>query len=262
MANICNQTNGAELEEDEESEYSYVYETDSEYEYEDEEEELQGEAAHTSETNKTDLVTVEITDDNETNPPIESPDKIDMLDDEENIALKRHKEQLEKFKPKLPAYITTPEPCAFSEDPGRWIAWMEVEVNKEKDRRMQMLLEDSQDLPEVEPEQNQEEEGRCSATMDVDPITTDENSAQDQCENEMRTEENENDYDEHNEIHMQISTEGDTSNNTIVDDEMQIDTDNNQNKCGDEKECEEDEEDEWEYEYEDEEGEGRRNRKK
>jgi len=254
MANICNQTNGTELEEDEESEYSYVYETDSEYEYEDEEEEVQEEAAHSSETNKTDLVTVEITDDNETNPPLESPDKIEMLDDEENIALKRHKEQLEKFKPKLPAYITTPEPCAFSEDPGRWIAWMEEEVNKEKDRRMQTLLEDSQDLPEVEPEQSQEEGGRCSAKMDVDAILTDECSAQDQCENEMRTEENETDYDDNNGIHMQISTEGDTYTNTNVEDEMQIDTDDNLNKCGDENECEEDEEDEWEYEYEDEEG--------
>ena len=46
--------------------------------------------------------------------------------------IRNHREQLEKFKPKLPAYVTTPEPCAFSEDPGRWITWMEGEVTREK----------------------------------------------------------------------------------------------------------------------------------
>ena len=194
MANICNQTNEARvaLEEDEESEYSYVYETDSEYEYEYEEEE-EGEIANASETNKTDTVAVDITDD--TNPPVASTDKVDLLDDDENTALQKHKQQLEKFKPKLPAYITSPEPCAFSEDPGRWIAWMEEEVNKEKERRMQKLIEESQDQPEVEPEATDTEEENFSVKMEVDPASPDENSvmdcsAQENCENDMKDEEN------------------------------------------------------------------------
>jgi len=255
MANICNQTNGADLEEDDASEYSYVYETDSEYEYE--EEEVPEDADKTAETNKNDLVTVEITDDNETNQPLESSVKVEMLDDEENIALKRHKEQLEKFKPKLPAYITTPEPCAFSEDPSRWIAWMEEEVNKEKERRMETILADSQDLPEVEPEQSEEVEAESPATMEVDPILPEESSsmdysAQDHCENEMKIDENENDFDHTETIDMQISTEGEVDTNINNDDEMLIDTDTNEDKHDNENKV--DEESEWEYETEDEEG--------
>jgi len=252
MADICNQTAGMDPEEDEESEYSYVYETDSEYEYEEEE------AVDATETNKTDLVTVEITDDNETNPPLESPVTVEILEDDENTALKKHKEQLEKFKPKLPAYITTPEPCAFSEDPSCWIAWMEEEVNKEKDRRMQTLLESaSHDLPEVETEPSENEGGRCSAKMEVDPSMQEENYAmdclaQDQCVNEMGTEENVNNNDNNETLNMQTNSAIDTNTNINIDDDMQIDTDNNEIKCDNEIEC--DEEDEWEYEYEDEEG--------
>eukprot|EP00092_Neocalanus_flemingeri_P000664 GFUD01000706.1.p1 GENE.GFUD01000706.1~~GFUD01000706.1.p1 ORF type:complete len:1627 (+),score=503.34 GFUD01000706.1:566-5446(+) len=257
MANICNQTNGIEPEEDEESEYSYVYETESEYEYEDEEEEKKAVQSNTN-----NLMTVEITEDNETNPPLESPVDGDLLEDDENTALQKHKEQLEKFKPKLPAYITTPEPCAFSEDPSRWISWMEDEVNKEKDRRMQKILEveSSHDLPEVETEPSGNEGGRCSAKMEIDPSMHEENFAmkQDQCENKIGIEENANDNDtnEINEtVNMQISTESDIDNNVDNDeDDMHIDTDNIENKCDNEIDCEEDNGDEWEYEYEDEEG--------
>jgi len=252
MASTCNQIRGEEPEEDEESDYSYVYETDSEYEYEEEEE-----AVGAIETNKTDLVTVEITDDNDTNPTLESPAKVEKLDDDENIALKQHKEQLEKFKPKLPAYITTPEPCAFSEDPSQWISWMEEEVNKEKDRRMQTLLETSHDLPEVKAEPSENEEGRCSAQMEVDPSVLEEHSAmgclaQDQCENEVENDESTNNIDIVENMDMQISIDGDIDTNLTNNDDMQIDTD--ENKC--EHECDAQEDDESEWEYEDEDGEG------
>merc|ERR1712098_406908 len=108
---------------------------------------------------------------------------------------KKHREQLEKFKPKLPDYVTTAEPCAFSDDPSRWIAWMEEEVNKEKERRMQKLIEESQDQPEVEPEATDTEEENFSVKMEVDPASPDENSvmdcsAQENCENDMKDEEN------------------------------------------------------------------------
>jgi len=256
MANICNQTNEATvaLDEDEESEYSYVYETDSEYEYEYEEEE-EGEIADASVTNKTDTVAVDITDD--TNHPVASTDNVDLLDDDENTALQKHKQQLEKFKPKLPAYITSPEPCAFSEDPGRWIAWMEEEVNKEKERRMQKLIEDSQDQPEVEPEAIDTEEGNHSVKMEVDPASPDENSvmdcsAQENCENDMKDEENI--FEDPSTLKMQVSTEGesDSNMNAFTDADIQMDMDQNENQC-DADHLSEDEESEWEYEtdYED-----------
>jgi len=254
MADICNKTNEADLEEDEESEYSYVYETDSEYEYEYEEEEVQEQAVKPVETNTNDFVTVEITADNETNQTHESSGRGDMLDDEENIALKKHKEQLERFKPKLPSYITTPEPCAFSEDPSRWIAWMEEEVNKEKERRMQQMLEESQEVPEEE--QSEEVEGTCLASMEVDPVLPEENSSmdfsgQDQGENDMKIDDNDNVCEPSEIVDMQISAECDLDTNINNDDAMQIDTDNNENKCDNENE--EDEESEWEYETDNEE---------
>ena len=71
-------------------------------------------------------------------------------EEDENEALQRHKQQLEKFKPKVPDYVKSPEPCAFSDDPGTWIAWMEDQVNKERERRMNKILCASPEPPEVE----------------------------------------------------------------------------------------------------------------
>merc|ERR1712108_130699 len=77
------------------------------------------------------------------------------VNDEE---FKKHREQLEKFKPKLPDYVTTAEPCAFSDDPSRWIAWMEEEVNKEKERRFEELQAAQEEEQRKEKEIRDEEE--------------------------------------------------------------------------------------------------------
>merc|ERR1712130_370110 len=139
---MCNL--GVELqEEDEESEYSYEYCTDSEYEYEEE-----------SKAEVSECIKIVVPPPPITSPPPPPPtviekniceDKCSIVENdvEEEKAevevndeeFKKHREQLEKFKPKLPDYVTTAEPCAFSDDPSRWIAWMEEEVNKEKERR-------------------------------------------------------------------------------------------------------------------------------
>ena len=124
---------------EDESEYSYVYETDSEYEYEEEEEE-----EDKAEDKTTDHAKVDTT----TDPA--APGKEDTEEEDENEALRRHKQQLEKFKPKIPAYVTSPEPCCFSDDPSLWIAWMEAEVNKEKTRRMEIIM--SEDVNDEEEE--------------------------------------------------------------------------------------------------------------
>ena len=118
------------------SEYSYVYETDSEYSYYSEEEQDEGEGAEAqtkladTAEQEADAVTTN-QDNNNTNSEEE---------EDENAALQRHKQQLERFKPKIPDYIKTAEPCAFSEDPGRWIGWMESEVSQERERRLEDCL--------------------------------------------------------------------------------------------------------------------------
>ena len=128
---------------EEDSEYSYVYETDSEYEYESEYEE---------EKENPDTV-----QQNDTHPASENVASKDEEDDNENEALLRHKQQLERFKPKVPAYVTSPEPCAFSDDPSVWIAWMEEEVNKEKARRMEIIMKEEDNDQEEETEEKEVE---------------------------------------------------------------------------------------------------------
>merc|ERR1712226_1031449 len=78
--------------------------------------------------------------------------------DEKADEFKKHREQLEKFKPKLPDYVKSAEPCAFSENPSRWITWMEEEVNIEKERRMKELREAEAEEERLEKEKQEEEE--------------------------------------------------------------------------------------------------------
>ena len=112
------------VSEEDESDYEYVYETESEGEE-------------------------EADDENTVIKYEEKSDESSATEKEkaEGEAGKRKfsKEEMESMKPKLPDYITSPEPCAFSDNPCTWIAWMENQVNKERDRRMKMLL----DEPEV-----------------------------------------------------------------------------------------------------------------
>ena len=134
-----------EQEEEEESEYSYEYCTDSEYEYE---EEAQAEV--------TESIKIVVPPPPLPSPPSPPPTTViqkSISEDDRGVAedvvepevevndeeFRKHREQLEKFKPKLPDYVTTAEPCAFSDDPSRWIGWMEDEVNKEKERRVREL---------------------------------------------------------------------------------------------------------------------------
>ena len=128
-------------EEEEESEYSYVYETDSEYSYytESEAEEEQGEHKPSTSQEPCD----ESTGITSVNDAAEVSNNHEQEEEEdENEALQRHKQQLEKFKPKVPDYVKSPEPCAFSDDPSTWIAWMETQVNKEKNRRMELIMQE------------------------------------------------------------------------------------------------------------------------
>ena len=161
---MCN--SGVEQqEEDEESEYSYEYCTDSEYEYEEE-----------SKAEVSECIKIVVPPPPLTSPPPPPPSVIqqnicedkhkveDDADEEEaevevnDEEFKKHREQLEKFKPKLPDYVTTPEPCAFSDDPSRWIAWMEEEVNKEKERRFRELQAAQEEEERKEKEIREEEE--------------------------------------------------------------------------------------------------------
>ena len=135
-------------EEEEESEYSYVYETDSEYSYytESEAEEEQGEDKPSTSQEPCD----ESTGITSVNDAAEVSNNHEQEEEEdENEALQRHKQQLEKFKPKVPDYVKSPEPCAFSDDPSTWIAWMETQVNKEKNRRMELIMQEQEDEEEV-----------------------------------------------------------------------------------------------------------------
>ena len=162
---MCN--SGVEQqEEDEESEYSYEYCTDSEYEYE---EEAQAEV--------TESIKIVVPPPPIASPPSPPPTTVlqksiseddsgvveDVVEPEVEVndeEFRKHREQLEKFKPKLPDYVTTAEPCAFSDDPSRWIAWMEDEVNKEKERRVRELQAAQEEEERKENEIREEEERR------------------------------------------------------------------------------------------------------
>ena len=148
-------TLGQDYEEEEGSEYSYEYETDSEYEYEEEAK------AEVTESIKIAAAPPPVA---APPPPVEEQkEEQDEGRGEEGAKsedeIRNHREQLEKFKPKLPAYVTTPEPCAFSEDPGRWITWMEGEVTREKERRCREL-ELAQEEQDRENREREEEEER------------------------------------------------------------------------------------------------------
>ena len=216
------------MADDEDSEYSYVYETDSEYEYyTDSEEEDAGDkpvegtvvvvapsaadVATTQSPQYEQETTAEVTDNN--------------LDDDEdeNEALKRHKQQLERFKPKIPAYVTDPEPCAFSDDPGTWIAWMEDQVNKEKSRRMEIIMQDTQDEDNDENNESPPDIEQEVGPNDNNETGTDDNTAE----------------------HTVRPDDIEESRENIVDNESAADNADNVEAEGSE----------WEWEYEDEEGE-------
>lgn len=228
-----------EVGEEEESEYSYVYETDSEYSYytESEGEEGQGEdepspalepgeESNESTGGKSEHDAAEVSNSNE-----------DGDEEDENEALRRHKQQLEKFKPKIPDYVKSPEPCAFSDDPAIWIAWMEDQVNKEKNRRMELIMQEQE-------EDEVKEEESVSPVMEVEqqdsPMDC-HNTEAEACEDSMEETKGEHEETDHN---MQ------TDDHARDDCQMVIDSpDNNNNNI----EAEEDSE--WEWEYEEEEGE-------
>ena len=130
---------------DEESDYSYVYETDSEYEEDIAETE---EVSGSIRIHPVEIQPVEIAPAKEIE--ISSNPESDDTEQKEDETPSLSKDQMEAMKPKLPAYITSPEPCMFSEDPCTWIAWMEDQVNKERERRMNKILCASPEPPEVE----------------------------------------------------------------------------------------------------------------
>jgi len=121
--NICTSFENAQEEDD--SEYSYEYVTDSEYESDDDSYE---EEVVVSETVKLSPQT-----------SVENPQH--EVDNNDDSSGKLSKAQIEAMKPKLPHYVTDPEPCAFSDDPAQWIAWMEEQVNNERERRMKKLMD-------------------------------------------------------------------------------------------------------------------------
>ena len=166
MATMCNPGLDQQEEEEEESEYSYEYCTDSEYEYE---EEAQAEV--------TESIKIVVPPPPLPSPPSPPPTTViqkSKSEDDSGVAedvvepevevndeeFRKHREQLEKFKPKLPDYVTTAEPCAFSDDPSRWIGWMEDEVNKEKERRVRELQAAQEEEERKENEIREEEERR------------------------------------------------------------------------------------------------------
>ena len=137
--------NSKPASDDEESDYSYVYETDSEYEDDiAETEEISGSIR----IHPVEIQPVEIAPSKEIE--ISSNPESDDTEQKEAEAPSLSKDQMEAMKPRLPAYITSPEPCVFSEDPCTWIAWMEDQVNKERERRMNKILCASPEPPEVE----------------------------------------------------------------------------------------------------------------
>ena len=231
MADINHNT----VEEDEESEYSYVYETDSEYEYYTESEE---DAADDNEVVASNIVIPSReNNDSVTNHDANSvsesnnnnnEDDYEEEEEDENEALNRHKQQLEKFKPKVPAYVTDPEPCAFSDDPSAWIAWMEAQVNKEKTRRMEIIMQES-----VTEDDDKQDSKECSPATDSEQVSP-------SCDDSM------GDNDDATNIQKEVADD-----NPICPEDTQIDVQDN-NNC--DQKIEEDEGSEWEWESEDEAG--------
>ena len=218
-------------EEEEESEYSYVYETDSEYSYytESEAEEEQGEDKPPPSQEPCDESTVGTNDAAEVSNNHEQEEEED-----ENEALQRHKQQLEKFKPKVPDYVKSPEPCAFSDDPSTWIAWMETQVNKEKNRRMELIMQEPEDEEEVK-------EVSVSPVMEVEqqdsPMDC-HNTETEACENSI------------NENHVDTDDNMQTEEPVRDDCQMIVDSPDNNNNV---EKIEAEEDSEWEWEYDEEE---------
>ena len=168
MTDACyHQPPAQEEEEEGDSEYEYEYETDSEYEYEEEEEdsgENGGQPRETAEASgvvKIHPVCIESVE----AAPAQQVERLTLEQEKSQTQrLAAEKERIEAMKPKLPAYVTSPEPCAFSDDPCLWINWMEAQVTKERERRVKSRLDNTEledrQVPEVEPPQQppQEEE--------------------------------------------------------------------------------------------------------
>jgi hypothetical protein len=136
-SNVCTYSN-----DDEDSDYSFEYVTDSEYESEegdvDQDEDQVQEKEVVTQTIKIPIKEQMIENrDEEERKCVDATTK--SIDDSPTNTLS--KEQIEAMKPKLPHYVTDPEPCDFSDDPGQWIAWMETQVNNERERRMKKLME-------------------------------------------------------------------------------------------------------------------------
>ena len=137
-AKVCAQP----VEEDEEdgSEYEYEYETESD----------EGNILETEEASGTIKIHPVVIEQIECLPEERINDSTNQ-DIFEKPSLSR--EQITAMKPKLPAYITSPEPCEFCDDPCTWIEWMEEQVNTERDRRMKQILSQNSEDPEVNPEE-------------------------------------------------------------------------------------------------------------
>ena len=241
-------------EEQEESEYSYVYETDSEYSYyTDSEEEGEGEgepAQRNTENEEHSERTVGIKSDHENNVVVSSNSEED--EEDENEALRRQKQQLERFKPKIPDYVTSPEPCAFSDDPSTWIAWMEAQVNKEKTRRMELIMkeQDEEDEDEVKEVEANIESSPISPGRIIEPTESpyspmDCNNVH-TCDDSMGDTSNAED-----DTKMQIDESSNDQETMIVDPQAQVAS--VEDKCDNPNDDEE--ESEWEWEYEDEDAE-------
>ncbi len=143
---VCAQPVEEDEEEGSEYEYEYEYETES-----DEEENMdEGNTLETEEASGTIKIHPVVIEQIECSPE-------EMIDDSTNQDIFEKpsltREQIRAMKPKLPAYITSPEPCEFCDDPCTWIAWMEAQVNTERDRRMKEILSQNSEDPEVNPEE-------------------------------------------------------------------------------------------------------------
>ena len=224
-----------EVGEEEESEYSYVYETDSEYSYytesEGEEQEEQGQVTAPAQEPGDESSGRKSDPENDAAEVSNSPEVGD--EEDENEALRRHKQQLERFKPKIPDYVKSPEPCAFSDDPGTWIAWMEDQVNKEKNRRMELIMKGQEEEENEESVRPVMEVEQQESPMDCHTTETSEDSMED--DNNGGTDQN----------RQTEESALDQPSAMIID---SPDNNNNGEKV-------EDGDSEWEWEYEDEEGE-------
>ena len=235
-----------EEEEEDDSEYEYVYETESEYEEEDGEEVVAA-LPHEQEANT-----------------LKEAEQLPIQPEEKCQPRKYSKEEMEAMKPTLPAYITSPEPCAFSEDPCQWIAWMESEVNKERQRRIDRIMQEdgSDEEDEIDDNNNEAktdmaENGILQADIEMADIQIEsKNHKEGIC---MDTSENEQNHtletEPEGKTDDQETLESCQQTSTIINTTSTLESDLNASNNIDMKDvmedgCEEDEEEcsEWEYE--------------